>query len=201
MFALLATFWFWLIAVEIIILFVCMARDSGAFATVSLVVFAPLLYWGGGVDFVTWFGQNPEYLYYGIPGYFVVGLGWALLKWVLLLVDKREELKENQASFRKKHALPDDVALTQKSVSSGHLDKETLKKWRGRDVYPGPLTAIPKARDYKYKIINWLSYWPFSMLWSLVDDFVRRISKAIYNLVHDLFQSIANKIFGDLVDS
>lgn len=195
-FSVLATFWFWLVAIETIVIFTCVARDSGTVAAVSLIIFGALLYWVADVDFISWFGDNPEYLYFGVPGYFIVGFLWSLTKWILFLFDKKSEFNKEKQNFLMAAGLPPNTSLTHKAVEEGSLAQETLTKWKERR-YPAT-KRVPRVRDHKYDIMRWIGYWPFSLLWSLVDDFVKRISRAIYNLIHDIFQTIANKILSEL---
>lgn len=199
MLGLLATFWFWLIVIEIVILFTCVARETTGWATLSIIAFGCLLYWAGGVDFITYFREHPGWLYYGIPGYFLIGFGWSLFRWVTFLLDRRTKVREQKERFCESKGFNKHIALTQKAVDSKLLDQETLNDWKG-SVWPRDLLSKPKARNYKYKIVGWLAYWPFSLVWYVVDDLVRKIANTIYNLVQGLYQSISNKIFADFDD-
>ena len=46
------------------------------------------------------------------------------------------------------------------------------------------------ARDNKSKIINWMMYWPFSLIWTGLND----PFQAIYRRLTGTFQAMANKV-------
>ena len=88
--------------------------------------------------------------------------------------------------------------MTQDSVDSMLFTQEVLDAWKGHSGSFARRHAIPQARKHKYDIMRWLGYWPFSMIWTLVSDFVKRVARAIYNMIHGILQSISNKIFADV---
>jgi hypothetical protein len=194
-----ATWWFWIAVVELIFLFAVLAYDKGWAAGVSLPIFGVLLYWLGDVDFITFFKENPSYLVYGALIYFPVGAAWATFKWFMLVSDKKTKYKESKADFLRRYNITDfNISMSEKSVNDGILDQKVLDAWKVTcRSYPYDL-QIPQAREYKYHIMRWLGYWPFSVVWTVISDFVRRISKAIYNAIHGALQAISNKIFADV---
>lgn len=53
----------------------------------------------------------------------------------------------------------------------------------------------PQVRQYKSKIISWMSYWPFSMIGTFFGDIVRRIYNTIFEIIHDMLQSMSDHMF------
>ena len=53
----------------------------------------------------------------------------------------------------------------------------------------------PKARNHKGKVLSWMTYWPWSLLWTLFNDFVRRVFNAIYNKIQKFLQKISDHAF------
>ncbi len=53
----------------------------------------------------------------------------------------------------------------------------------------------PMVRFNKTKILTWMIYWPWSAIWTVINDPIKRIFKFIYNVVQDYLQSISNRIF------
>ncbi len=49
---------------------------------------------------------------------------------------------------------------------------------------------IPQAKDNKELIGSWMTWWPFSILWTIFSDILRRF----YNWVIDRFMGIYNTI-------
>ena len=66
-----------------------------------------------------------------------------------------------------------------------------------------PVAAHPKrpsdsyARENKGRIMGWIAHWPFSMVGSVLGDFLTRIVKSIYNVLSDLYDRMANHVFKD----
>lgn len=48
--------------------------------------------------------------------------------------------------------------------------------------------------SYTDRIINWMAYWPFSFLWTLLNDPIRRFCEFIVLNTKELYQNIANGI-------
>jgi hypothetical protein len=52
----------------------------------------------------------------------------------------------------------------------------------------------PLARQNKKRIITWMVYWPFSMVWTVLDEPWR----LIYEAMARLFQRISDRVWRDL---
>lgn len=57
---------------------------------------------------------------------------------------------------------------------------------------------IPKAKDHKAKIISWMSYWPFSAFWTLLNDPIKRTFKFIYSKIEKVYEKMTEKVFADI---
>ncbi len=53
----------------------------------------------------------------------------------------------------------------------------------------------PRARDNKARIIAWMTYFPASMAWTLVNDPIRHAIEFLYNRVGKLLQSMSDRTF------
>lgn len=56
---------------------------------------------------------------------------------------------------------------------------------------------IPKASDNKGKIIAWMTYWPMSGVWTIINDPIRRIYDRIYKRIGRVYDKISDRIFKD----
>jgi len=57
---------------------------------------------------------------------------------------------------------------------------------------------IPKAKDNKGRIISWMSYWPFSAFWTIINDPIKRMFRFIYARFENLYDKMEKKMFSDL---
>ena len=51
----------------------------------------------------------------------------------------------------------------------------------------------PSASDSKQDIMRWMSFWPFSMVWTLINDPVKKAFRAIYRGLQKSLQRIADR--------
>lgn len=69
------------------------------------------------------------------------------------------------------------------------------KSEAGRDVYE---SDFPQAKDNKNRIVTWMSYWPFSAFWTLINEPVKKVFRFIYTSFEKMYVAMADKIFADL---
>tara|TARA_B110000503_G_C7099463_1_gene393126 strand:- start:221 stop:751 length:531 start_codon:yes stop_codon:yes gene_type:complete len=53
----------------------------------------------------------------------------------------------------------------------------------------------PHPGDHKSRIIGWIALWPASMLWTMINDPVRRAAEEIYARLGGTYQHISNRVF------
>lgn len=58
---------------------------------------------------------------------------------------------------------------------------------------------IPLVKDNKDKIILWMVYWPWSAIWTIINDPVRRFFDFVYMRISGLYQKISDRIFKDVI--
>lgn len=70
------------------------------------------------------------------------------------------------------------------------------------DEYPASTSFsekdFPKAKDNKARIISWMSYWPFSAFWTLLNEPIKKTYKYIYSKIEGLYDKMTEKIFAEL---
>jgi hypothetical protein len=97
--------------------------------------------------------------------YIILGASWSLAKWYFFVLRKRDEFVE----YKKTHG----YTITEREL-------------RG---------AIPSAGYYKGRITSWMFYWPFSALFTAVNEPVRRVFLRIYDAFSRSFDEISKKVF------
>jgi hypothetical protein len=63
---------------------------------------------------------------------------------------------------------------------------------------PDMRISIPSAAEYKGRIISWMTYWPFSGVWTIINDPIKRLFKYIYGRFNNLYQAMSNNMFSEL---
>ena len=57
-----------------------------------------------------------------------------------------------------------------------------------------------KAKSQKQRILNWMMYWPFSLVWTVIDQPFKKAFLYIYNSIENKYQSIGDNILKDVKD-
>ena len=105
--------------------------------------------------------------------------------------EEEEEEDDNDALFNKE---PDDRFFRWAKQAPTHFGgyKVTF------EMSPEGLKVSLKAGDHKMIIISWMALWPFSMLGTLIADFLIHLWESIYKVLSSLYQRISDKVLGNL---
>ena len=222
----LATWWFWLVVLEIALIFWFLALDHGDWASYSLIVFLVLLWFiPGGADFFKWIAANPKTVGWVALAYFPIGAIWGVVKWLLFAYDRLDEYKTTMTEFpehydnrvsqlRSIHESKHAKKKKEWEIYGDSKNEEAYAELKEKDPFVLPnrdkemkdflnrqlghswsKKYPPQISDHKGDYIRWLSYWPFSLLYTLTHDFIRRIARAFYNAISKYLQSISDWVF------
>ena len=72
-----------------------------------------------------------------------------------------------------------------------------LKDNRGRSGYYDESfeSYAPKASSYKARITSWMFYWPFSALWTSINEPIRRVFVNLFQSLEDTFNRMSKNVF------
>ncbi len=191
---------FWLlIAAEIVMLFVFIDQENGIGATISVVVFAALLQWCGDVDLIGYVRLHPLFILSCIAGYFALGAVWGVIKWWMFCRDRLEEYEEARDEFLRSMGQPSGTRAVPPELRQQW--KEHLRSpdhlGRNRTV---DLSKTPQVHAHKAEILRWMTFWVVSMIWSFINDLVKRVFRMIYQKLANWLQAISDKMFGGVKD-
>lgn len=184
------TFWFWsLLAVAVLFIGVCVSSERFGKATLCVLGTLLVLALFGNFNALNWLRDNPiRNTLIGFAAYFAIGAVWSVAKWWFFVRRKREEYDEMKRRFLDAHKVSGDAVPNHlKSSWREHLDRST--GFGRRSPFP------PRARDFKSKIIAWMTYWPWSMILTLVDDPIRKLFNAIFEAIQGAYQGISDNAF------
>jgi len=158
---------FWLLlAIASIGILVSLEYDHEGEAFMSLLVMLAALQLFSGVDIIGFFRSDLRVLALLAMLYFVVGTLWSFFKWFLFVKDQRKAYDEDLAEW----------------------DKTGDKRSK-------PKPNVPQAKENKSRITAWMSFWPWSCFWFLINDPIRRAFRAIFDYLQTRYQMIADKAF------
>lgn len=130
--------------------------------------------------------------------WFGVGVMWAFGKWVLLVFQIRDYVK-NEVSFRPKKEHESQEAYDYEFELAA--SKITYSHFRPNDaIYQ--LTLPPKASEFHTRIRTWITFWPASMLADLSGDliapafdFVWKLGSKLATAVAGTFSAVSKRIY------
>ena len=185
---------FWIFAgILATILITCVEMEKGSMATLAMVAFGLIFIVWGDVSIFGWIAANTvDFLLY-LVGYFVVGTGWTLMKWYFYLIGRKEEATLFKIKFLKDEGIagnkiPDDKQVLFQDKLLTRISSSTYSD----QTYP------PNAMLHKPSIIRWAAYWPFSAIWTILGDGIKRVWDFVYVQIGGLLQRMSSKIFSDI---
>lgn len=192
----LGTLWFWLLLlVDFVIITALVEHEEGIWATVVAILTVVGLNYAWKLPIISSIKTNPGHTALLVFAYFALGAGWSLVKWLVFLHKKNFAYEDVKADFLKKNnALTLTPELAAKLMD--YLDE--LNRFK---VVEDCVTATPpEAHDYKAMLTRWATYWPFSIIGTLLNDVVRRSWTYIIRLLQSTYQRMANYVFRKAAD-
>lgn len=117
---------------------------------------------------LTWIIAHPWQTLLRVSGYFLIGAGWSVVKWWFAETNRVRKAKEY---FAAGNARPDD----------------TWESFRDRQkTHP---------HHYRGDFIEWIMFWPFSLVFTLLNDPVRRLCRRIYMELTRVYQRITDHVW------
>ncbi len=171
-FLILGTFWFWLVFIigaVVITYFVESKEGNGWGAFISAVALGLLFFFFGAREPISngaaYIVHHPVNIILALLGYFVLGTLWSVVKWFFFLKRKVREFENSSSDYK-------------------FDDDGTLKE-----------QYLPKAREHRATILLWMSWWPFSALWTLLNDPFRQAFEWIADVLEQTFDRMSASAF------
>jgi hypothetical protein len=186
-------FWFWsLLVVSTILVVASIEADNVVWATITLVVGFLLLGVFGNFNILSYIWNHPGGSALWVLGYFAAGASWSVIKWTFYVLNRKDKYMEYRAKWLEAHDLEGakEIPEDHKEDFAKHMENNYNAEHDGE-----ALNKRPRASKHKARIATWVSYWPWSMLWSLLGDVLKRFGKWTFTLFHDLYESISKKAY------
>lgn len=194
---------FWIISLIAFAILLILVEYENTFGAGAVIIALAIVFgWGGGAlgEVVGFVSSNPLLTLAFVIAYPLVGVLWAFLKWYLFAKDRKEKF----ILFKKDWCFTWQDALAQSENNALRAAKEALgvenafrqhileKRYKHTND-----TVLPEPGAFKNKILNWLAYWPISMVSTLIFDFFKRFFVHIYNAIAGQLRKVAVSAFGE----
>lgn len=187
------TFWFWaLLGVGMIVMTAFIVHERDVKAALTLVVVLAALALFGDFNALAWIRAHAVGFCVGLGVYLAFGTVFAVFKWWRFVGRLRDTYDEAKARYLQTHGLAGPgIPVEYRGDWRNHV-RQYVRDLRGD--FP------PQARSYKGKIVSWMTYWPWNLLWTLINDPIRRLFKAIFQMIQGILQGISDRAFQDTAD-
>jgi hypothetical protein len=192
MLALGAAFWLF-VAVSLVFFLFFVEKEWPGCATFLVLAVLAALNWGFKIPVFAAMWANPLIAIGGVLGFFAIGTVWAIVRWRVFLDTNKRRLRRKKAEFirnKKLEIKAIDPIPEEHKVEYARFVKET--NWREKAI-----AVNPQIGEHKTSIYIWIAYWPFSMLWTVINDPVKRIVLTIYEGLAEWLQGMSDKVFAD----
>lgn len=166
-----SAFVYWsLLVLFVLAMIYAVETTSPTGATFTVILAALAAYFIYGFSTVGYVMEHPLYSLGYVGAYFLAGTVWAGVKWMFFVNSAARAYGEIPESKR-----------------------SDSFSFRGRSQ-----SVPPQVKENKADIMIWMSYWPFSFVWTMIDDPVKRTFNWIYYKIAGGLQRYSNAAFADL---
>jgi len=129
--------------------------------------------------------------------YVVVGIVWSFIKWFSFLMSIRDKYRQWKSEFLSFKGLDSKlVALQPEHIE----DFKTFVRNRRDYGYVDPIADLhdgkrPRAANNKSRIVSWMSFWPCSMIGTVLNDPVRRLFSFLFASFKAQYQKMSDAVF------
>ena len=187
--------WFWLLLVAEFCALLWFVEEEWPFRSfLSLVLVFTLLWWLGDFNVITWAASlSLKQILVGALGYVGTGIAWSIGKWYFYVTGERRKFDEYVEDRLKHGHYVKNYDETQEEFDTRcRKDARSLARLRH---------GKPEARKQKSRIVMWMGWWPWSALWTLINDPIKRLFREIFHRIQRVFEKIANSAYAGTEDS
>ncbi len=190
-----------ILLIEVIAITGYVHNNKGGQATWTVIFGLVLLHLAGVLN-LGWVVEHPLSSFLWFLGYLVCGLIWCSIKWKSYLHNWAPEARKNirQAKLRyiednssrlspeekDVHRTSNQAVAIPPSLSEGwdkHKDSRDVKVW----------STAPSPQNHVGEIVTWATYWPFSLMWTALGDWLTKLFKyLIYEVLGTFFQRMSD---------
>lgn len=171
-------------------------EEKAGWATFTLAVTLAACIWLGDTGLIEFLSSWTNIL--TLAGvYFGAGILWGFIKWCLFLTKRLDEYETLKVKFLHEHGIEDtkEVPNNLKKDWKDHCISNGYSDPADRYNTEKKVQVRPRAWQHKGKILTWMCYWPWSLLWSLLDDVVKAIWRRLYRYIGDMLENMSKRVF------
>ncbi len=165
--------WWLVLVAGLITLLLLTEHRRYSWTAITVFALSAFLQFAAGINILGWIAANPLGFVVLILGYAAIGVVYSLAKWRL--------------SFLRKERERYDVLVAKfKGELPPHQEWLIGQGWNWESV---------RVRYNKARITAWIAYWPWSLLWTLIDDPFRKLAEWMYATFRSWYEALFANAF------
>lgn len=177
--------------IAIIIFLICVAYESPGFATLSFIASLAAAEFIFGLPVIDTIKAQPLSIVAFAAVYLLAGIAWSIPKWWFHVRNLRDEYLEAIQKFL-------DQEGANIKAEDFDFEGELGDHWSSYNAPYWDNKIPPRASENKSRILTWVLYWPFSMVWTIIDEPFRRAFTMVFERIRGLYQRISESAFSDV---
>ncbi len=188
--------------VAAIVTMISLEIEKEGVATTAISIALALLLWNYGQDIWSFIKEDYTTTILFVLSYLIMGVVWSLLKWnefvkkkvgvfirtkAQLIIDRPDFNETNDSDMRE---LCD--SLRYNGIKIWKADVNSMAELK--------IKSMPLGSEHKSSIVAWISYWPLSLLATLLNNPFRRLFEYVYSLVSKAYDKITASHLKKLID-
>lgn len=166
--------------------------DKHFWGVTTVVLSVAAAFWWFSIDPVSIAKNHWQEALIYIGAYLAGGVVWAVIKWWFFLSNIREDFDEWVAKKKEEDAFHEKAKAAGRNVGEHN-------PWKSTDFSIGYNKSFPPlVREWKGKITGWMIMWPFSAVWTMINDPVRKFFNWTYRVLSGVLQSMNDRQFADI---
>lgn len=192
------TFWFWALVIAVCIAMVILVEiEKAGFAFLVLLATLGIFQFASDFNVLEYVWHHPLNLFMGIVAYAIVGVLWSLVKFRWYMFIKRERYDILKHNFMILKDQPEGTAVIPDELKADWATYLTEKGPYYDRFYYLRSTDVTENQG---RIVSWIAYWPFSFIFTILNDPLRKIGNAIFQTLKSTYISIAKSAFKGVED-
>ncbi len=203
--------WFWgLVLVASMLVIWALEYENWRWAGGALLTLIALIVLLGNLWIIPWLYHNPWWFAAIVAGYFAIGVPWGFVKCYLFLKEVArshwEQFEDWGRELLERQELPPGI---------GRADLETAIKDRNMTTaikiqWVKFVKRYGMGRGFEHRIVPpldaelhqmmvaWGSFWPWSAVWTIINDPVRKAFSYIFDVLGGWRRAMVARIFRDI---
>lgn len=192
------------IAIGLFVFFTLLVEtERWGWATAALLVTGGVYSYFNRTEAIGWMSHHWQDALLFITVYLVAGIAWSFIKWFSFLMGFRDRLSEVKVQYQdyvtarlnQRSTMLNMIVDSSEPLVQSFQDWTASRQWGGLSYLGNSLTERPRAAHNKSRIVAWMSFWPFSMVGTVLNDPIRRMFNWAYNLLSSLYQRMSDYVF------